>query len=134
LWIPLAERLLLKWSLDYVDRKLAWRDDRGRLTKIENTAVVPGVGLQVRPRGGKTYLEAGLAAEYRRRTEEHYRSGLGEGRRDDRYQDHRIYLVYEYRFADAKIIRLIETIDLDREDWGSFSIHDHAFVQLLFEF
>ncbi len=39
-----------------------------------------------------------------------------------------------YRFAPGRILRLIETIDLDREDWGDFWIHDHAFAQAIFSF
>jgi hypothetical protein len=133
-WVPLDERFTLKCSLSYVDRRLDWRDDAGWVTTVDNVAVVPGAGLQMHPRGSRTYLEAGLVAEYRHRTEVRSRGGRVTERSEDDFQDHRVYVAYEYRFDDAKVIRLIETVDLDREDWGSFSIHDHAFVQLLFEF
>lgn len=133
-WVPLSERLLLKTSLIYFDRSLERRDYTGRLTRIDNVAVVSGAGLQIRPRGGRTYLEAGLAVEYRRRTEKPSRGVPQTESLEDDYKDHRMYIAYEYRFADSKIIRLIETIDFDREDWGAFSLHDHAFVQILFEF
>ncbi len=65
-------------------------------------------------------LEAGYLAD-RYRSE---RSG-GDSRKK---WENRIKLAWELRFGGENLIRLIETIDLDREDWGQFSIHDHFFL------
>lgn len=133
-WLPLSERSVLKSSFMYVDRTLKRYDRSGRRTDVTNSAVVAGFGLLRQIGRGGTYVEAGIAAEYRHRLEKKSGGGLPDERREDDIHDSRVYLVYEHRFEGAKSIRLIETIDLDKEDWGAFSIHDHAFVQLLFEF
>ncbi len=133
-WMPLSDRLTLKCSFMYVDRTIGWRDRDGRTIRICNKAVVPGVGVLFNPWRGRTWIEAGLAAEYRRRVEDRAGGGTQTRRLEDRIDDHRIFLACEFRFGEGRAVRLIETIDLDREDWGAFSIHDHAFVQLLFEF
>ncbi|NIM19180.1 MAG: hypothetical protein GTO51_02230 [Candidatus Latescibacteria bacterium] len=49
-------------------------------------------------------------------------------------RDHRFYIAYEYHFGPDKAVRIIESIDLDSEDWGQFSIHDHGFFQMQFGF
>jgi hypothetical protein len=52
----------------------------------------------------------------------------GEAQDSDKRWENRIKLSWELRFGDENLIRVIETIDLDREDWGQFSIHDHFFL------
>jgi len=70
---------------------------------------------------GRHVLEAGYLAD-RYRSE---RSGSGDRREK---WENRIKLAWELRFGGENLIRLIETIDLDREDWGQFSVHDHFFL------
>jgi hypothetical protein len=48
--------------------------------------------------------------------------------------ENRLELVYELKLKDLHRFRIIETIDLDREDWGQFSIHDHFFFMMLIAF
>lgn len=133
-WAPLSDRFTLKGSFIYVDRTIEWRDRAGRTTRISNKAIVPGAGVLFHPWRGRTWIEAGLAAEYRRRVEDWADGGRQARQRRDTIGDRRIFLAYELRFGECRAVRLVETIDLDREDWGAFSIHDHAFVQLLFQF
>jgi hypothetical protein len=38
------------------------------------------------------------------------------------------------RFKERGRFRVTETIDLDPEDWGQFSIHDHFFLMLMLGF
>jgi hypothetical protein len=52
---------------------------------------------------------------------------------DERIEN-RLSLVYELTLEGKSRVRIIETIDLDREDWGQFSIHDHFFLQVAFGF
>jgi len=52
---------------------------------------------------------------------------------DERFEN-RLSLVYELTLDERSRVRIIETIDLDREDWGQFSIHDHFFLQTAFRF
>jgi hypothetical protein len=52
----------------------------------------------------------------------------------DERTENRLMLAYELSFGERGRIRVIETIDLDREDWGQFSIHDHFFLQTAFRF
>ena len=75
-------------------------------------------------------VEAAFIAQYRKREESTLRSNGALTRGVKKFRDHRIALVYEYRFSPTKSVRIIETIDLNREDWGQFSIHDHGFFQI----
>ena len=78
--------------------------------------------------GGRHMLEWGyLADQYRSHGE------APQGLIDDRWEN-RLKLAYEVRFRRTGRCRIIETIDLDREDWGQFSIHDHFFLMLLLDF
>ena len=51
----------------------------------------------------------------------------------DRWEN-RLKLVYELKLKGLHSFRVIETIDLDREDWGQFSIHDHFFLMMMIAF
>jgi len=65
-------------------------------------------------------LEAGyLADRY-----ESERSGAGSNLR----WENRLKIVWEIRLNSRARFRIIETLDLDREDWGQFSVHDHFFL------
>ncbi len=48
--------------------------------------------------------------------------------------ENRLKLVYELKLKGLHRFRVIETIDLDREDWGQFSIHDHFFIMMMIAF
>jgi hypothetical protein len=52
---------------------------------------------------------------------------------DERFEN-RLSLAYELTLDGRSRVRIIETIDLDREDWGQFSIHDHFFLLVAFGF
>ncbi len=58
----------------------------------------------------------------------------GAMRGSDERIENRLSLAYELILDGRSWIRIIETIDLDREDWGQFSIHDHFFLQVAFGF
>jgi hypothetical protein len=147
-WLPLGHRLTLRGSVRIERRD----DDRRRLSggdvKIRNEYLVPRLGLRWAPREDpKSLLEGGLAAEYRWRDEATRSYGVplaapfsnaplasGTTKRWDDFSDHRLYLAYEHRFGPARLLRVVESIDLDSEDWGQFWIHDHFFLQLSFDF
>jgi hypothetical protein len=133
-WVPLSGRWVLKTSVRLDYRELDYAYAAGTGSEIINRSVVVGAGAQVKLGDTRrSVLESGVAMEYRERQES---CGCGgtEPEQTDNYQDHRWYISYEYRFSPTRIIRLVETIDFDREDWGSFSIHDHGFVQAVFSF
>lgn len=60
------------------------------------------------------------------------RTGAGAGS-DDR-SENRIRLAWIYRVGGRGRLEVVETLDLDSEDHGQFSIHDHFFVMLLLGF
>jgi hypothetical protein len=67
-------------------------------------------------------LEAGyLADRY-----ESKRTGPGAG--SDLRWENRLKLMWEIRLGERGRFRIVETIDLDREDHGQFSVHDHFFL------
>ncbi len=51
----------------------------------------------------------------------------------DRWEN-RLEIAYELKLKGLHRLRVIETIDLDREDWGQFSIHDHFFFMMMVAF
>ncbi len=118
---------LERWSFEWVNTE-ALRSD------VSSRYVVPS--LRVRLALGKkkaSIVEAGYIAEYRKRNEKHEsRSGIIV--EESRRYDHRISIAYEYRFRPDAALRIIESIDLDRRDWGQFSVHDHGFFQLIVGF
>jgi hypothetical protein len=59
---------------------------------------------------------------------------IGTLRKSDERFENRLSLVYELTLGERCRVRVIETIDLDREDWGQFSIHDHFFIQTALRF
>ena len=131
--LPLGGRWILKSSVRFDYREIDYTFVTGETREIKNRSIVAGAGGQVKlGRSLRSLLEAGFAVEYRNRRE---RCCPGTAAwSEDIYRDSRVYVSYEYRFSPTRMIRLIETIDLDREDWGSFSIHDHGFVQAVFSF
>ncbi len=107
---------------------LQWREERWccsgcRSSSFEKSEVLPLVRV-IKRLGGKNYLEMGFLAD-------NYHS-LREGKQESesRRWENRIELAWEIRFNSGSRLRLIETIDLDREDWGQFSLHDHFFIMV----
>jgi len=72
----------------------------------------------------RNILEAGYLAD--RYKSERTGSLAGESAR----WENRIKLAWEFLFNGKSRIRVIETLDLDPEDWGEFSLHDHFFVMM----
>ncbi len=60
------------------------------------------------------------------------REGFDRG--NDTRWENRVKLAWEIRLRGASRLRVIETVDLDREDWGQFSVHDHFFVMMFLGF
>ncbi|MBN1163553.1 MAG: hypothetical protein JXB45_03165 [Candidatus Krumholzibacteriota bacterium] len=64
-----------------------------------------------------------------------YRSAReGSRSRTDSRWENRLQLGGEIRFRGESRLRILETVDLDREDWGQFSVHDHFFLALFLVF
>jgi hypothetical protein len=52
---------------------------------------------------------------------------------DERWEN-RFEIAYDLRLKGKHRFLVIETIDLDREDWGQFSVHDHFFFMMMIAF
>lgn len=98
--------------------------ETGSLRKDE---VLPFAAVVLRF-SGKHALECGYLGD------RHYSEGTGPLRESDERFENRLSLAYELYLDERSMVRVIETIDLDREDWGQFSIHDHFFIQTAFRF
>jgi hypothetical protein len=134
-WIALDERITLRAAVRIEKRDIKWLDERNYETKLTNWYAIPSIGMRYGFGARRvSIIDAGFVGQYRKR-EELERTCCEILSRDiDRYQDNRIYIAYEYYFNETSSVRILETIDLDREDWGQFSIHDHGFFQMQFGF
>jgi hypothetical protein len=132
----LNDRVVLRGTLRFEEREIAIGNDNDQTFTTINKYVVPSVGVRYGLGDRRQYqLEAGLASEWRERTEKRTESPdvpqiVGE----EDFDDHRLYIAFEYVFSDSKIIRFIEAFELDSEDRGEFKIHDHGFFQLILGF
>ena len=52
---------------------------------------------------------------------------------DERWEN-RFEIAYDLRLRGKHRFLIIETLDLDREDWGQFSVHDHFFFMMMVTF
>lgn len=135
-WVPLNDRVVLRGTLRFEEREIAIGNDNDQTFTTINKYVVPSVGVRYGLGDRRQYLlEAGFASEFRERTEKRVESPdvpqiVGE----EDFDDHRLYIAFEYVFGDSKIIRFIEAFELDSEDRGEFKIHDHGFCQLILGF
>jgi hypothetical protein len=134
-WLPVTGALLFRASLRYEHRHIEWTAGDGRRTSLENRYISPSAGVRVLLGGNKrSVIEGGLSASFRNREEAiSYPVGAYQMTSED-FSDSRLYLAYEYHFRPDAVIRIIESVDLDREDWGQFSIHDHGFFQIIVGF
>jgi len=123
-------------------RRLRWKDEVSsaagttgsqtntspqELHQVTSFYVAPVVSARFRlGRREGSLVEAGLAVEDHRRRETFRLVRLEETRRD-----HRLFFAYEHSFGARLKLRIVESLDLDRRDWGQFSIHDHGFFQAL---
>jgi hypothetical protein len=134
-WIALSERFTLRLSTRIEERKVEWLRSAGGVIEIRNFYVVPAVGLRAAlGRARRAVVEGGLVSEFRRREDGRLDGAPPVADPTRRFDDHRIYLAFEYAFRPDRMIRITESIDLDSEDWGQFEIHDHGFIQVLFGF
>ena len=130
-WLYLTRRFTARAAVRFETRKIEWVNTGGVAHAIETDYVVPSVGLRTYFGSRRKFVvETDFASEIRKRREE---IG-GSLSRTENFHDHRFYFGLEYFFADDKIIRIIEAIELDGEDVGEFRIHDHGFFQMIFAF
>lgn len=127
--VVLSPRYTLRARVRLEERTIEWQSARGHSIETEYVVSLIGVRMNLGSRR-QSIIEAGIASEFRKRSEEIDNSSV----RTDHLDDHRIYISYEHVFGDAKIVRITEAIELDGEDVGEFRIHDHGFVQMIFGF
>ena len=135
-WVTLTDRVGLRATIRFEEREIAIGNDADQTFTTINEYVVPAVGVRYALGERRQYLlEAGLASEFRKRTEKQVESpSLPHVVLEENFDDHRLYIAFEYVFGDSKIIRINEAFELDSEDRGEFKIHDHGFVQLILGF
>lgn len=106
------------------ERWAAGGDEPGDFRKDE---IMPFVRARMSPWKNHTFELGYLADRYgSERT--------GPVMRTDERWENRLKFAWERRFDGGSRIRLVETVDLDREDWGDYSIHDHFFMMLYLAF
>jgi hypothetical protein len=134
-WLPVNRMLSINAAVRFERREISWASVDGAQADVTNQYVVPSVKARLElGRRRASAVEGGFIAEYRKRKEKITRDlSILSNSRDD-YRDHRLILSYEYHFRPDAILRIIESLDLDREDWGQFSIHDHGFFQMIMGF
>ena len=130
-WVAVNPRLTARARVRFEQRDIEWLDDRARYRSLKTTYAVPTISARVHFGSHRqAIVEAGFASEFRNRREVRVDASV----REDNLADHRLYLAYEHVFGEAKMIRVAEAIELDREDVGELRIHDHGFLQLVFGF
>jgi hypothetical protein len=134
-WVVLDGRFTICAAVRFEKRDIKWLDMLTNETKLTNWYAVPSIGVRCGI-GDKraSVIDAGFVGQYRKREKLKRTCCEILSRNNDRYQDNRLYIAYEYYFTENNSVRILETIDLDREDWGQFSIHDHGFFQMQFGF
>jgi len=135
LWMSVGERAVVALSVRFERRELYWTNNERIGSRIRNRYIVPAFRLFYEL-GARKKSEVGFAfiSEYRKRTEV---DCIGSGQiidMDSERKDRRICILYEYRFRPDARLKIIESIDLDKRDWGQFSVHDHGFFQLIIGF
>ncbi|MBD3179137.1 MAG: hypothetical protein GF417_05810 [Candidatus Latescibacteria bacterium] len=108
-------------------RKESWSEDGHDTGSFEKNEVLP-VLLGRYALSSTHLLEAGYLAD-------RYESErTGSIPRSEQRWENRLKLMWEVRLGKRGSFRIIETLDLDREDWGQFSVHDHFFIMSRFLF
>jgi hypothetical protein len=134
-WIVLDPRLTLRLSVRIEERNVEWLRSAGGVIEIRNFYVVPAVGLRAAlGRSRRSVVEGGLVSEFRRREDGRLAGAPPVAEPTRRFDDHRVYVAFEYAFRPDRMIRITESLDLDSEDWGQFGIHDHGFFQVIMGF
>jgi hypothetical protein len=135
-WVPLGERLVVNATLRFEEREIAVGNSAGQTFHTTNEYVVPRLGVSYAFGSRREFvLEGGWVSEWRTRTVEEA-PALGPAIKldEDDFDDHRVYLAFEYVFGESNMIRLNEGFELDCEDRGQFGIHDHGFFQMIVGF
>ncbi len=135
-WVPLGERVVLNAAFRYETREIAVSNDVLDTYYTTNEYIVPRIGVSYAMGSRRQYLwEGGLVSEFRTRTVERVEGSLPRVvLRENDFDDHRLYVAFEYVFGESNVIRLNEGFELDAEDRGQFGIHDHGFFQLIIGF
>ncbi len=130
-WIVLNDRWSLRGAVQFESREIRRRNRQSVEMSIKNHYVAPSVGARLGLGSHRqSIVELGWASLSRRREE---RTGTGTSN-ETAFDDHRIYAALEYVLSPDKIVRLIESFELDAGDRGEYGIHDHAFFQMIFGF
>jgi len=130
-WIVLSDRWSLRAAVLFESREIRRRNQQSVETLIVNHYVAPAAGARLGLGSRRrAIVEFGWASLFRRREE---KTGLGTSIETD-FDDHRIYASLEYAFSPSKIVRLIESFELDASDRGRYGIHDHGFFQIIIGF
>ena len=97
--------------------------------------MVPSVLVRLALGGRFQYIiETGLESVYRNQEKRiQLQSGVVDVADKD-IDDNRAILSLEYAFTENRRIKIIEAFELDASDRGEFDIHDHGFVQFIFDF
>jgi hypothetical protein len=135
-WVPVGRRAVLNATLRYEEREISVGNDLGQTFDTSNHYLVPRVGASYALGDRRQYIvEGGYAAEFRDRKVEKVDGLLPRVTLSDNdYNDHRLYLAFDYVFGETNLIRLNESFELDCEDRGQFGIHDHGFFQMIIGF
>ena len=135
-WVPLGDRVVVNATLRFEEREIAVGNSAGQTFHTTNEYVVPRLGVSYAFGSRREFvLEGGWVSEWRTRTVEEA-PALGPAIKldEDSFDDHRVYLAFEYVFGESNMIRLNEGFELDCEDRGQFGIHDHGFFQMILGF
>ncbi len=129
-WVVINDAWTLRAAVQFERREIIRVNRQSVKTTIENRYIAPMAGA----RWGlgarrQSIVEFGWASLFRQR-EEH--SGAGASTTD--FNDHRLYVAFEYAFSPNKFIRLVESFELNKRDRGQYGIHDHGFFQMIFGF
>lgn len=135
-WVPVTDRITLRGTLRFEDRNISVGNDMAQTFSTTSEYVVPLLAARYGLGERRQYqIEAGYASEFRTRTDEWIESpDTQETIAKDDFDDHRIFVGFEYVFGETNMIRFIEAFELDAEDRGDFKIHDHGFFQLIVGF
>ena len=102
-------------------RRERWRGEGVEAGEFEKDEILPFFTARFMISSNQM-LEAGFLSD----RYESVRTGMNAG--SDLRWENRFKLMWEIVARGGSRVRLIETIDLDREDWGQFGPHDHFFV------
>jgi len=102
-------------------RRERWRREGVEAGEFEKEEILPFFTARFMISPTQT-VEAGFLSD----RYEAVRTGMNPG--SDLRWENRFKLMWEIAARGGSRLRLIETIDLDREDWGQFGPHDHFFL------